>query len=507
MFQNTSIIKGRDLSHLELYKITNENEIHYQFQYQDGLNIDHLNFNPKGEDEPGGLYFCELKFLPKYLYKGCYIRRVLLDPDEDVYYINNKFKAKRIFVEPRMLISEFIIDDYSKCMNLVKINGLFLQFVPNELQTKELITIALQQNGFSLQFVIETFIDTAYEEFCKLAINQNPNTVQYIFKFADQLKGNLFQLCYYALNKDIHVLQFIPIELRNMDMYKILANNNGTNLRHIPDSYKTKEICNLAIINTPYAIEFIPDSKKTTELYKLLLSHNGIHIIYIPEKDRSYELCKIAVENNLHAITFVPKNMINIELCKICLNKDIKAFWYLEPVIPDTLYSDIIFEVIRTNPAIFEHIPKKHKNINFLKYAIYTDYSLFNKIEEDLITYDICLITVSGNGSMLQFVPNKFMTYDLCRLAITRTTDKMIITFVPFHLKSLELYRLAVQQNREALEYVPEFYKPEFLKTEFSESEFIKNHESQEILNNTIKKLENLQVSSFDTQMEIEINQ
>jgi len=42
------------------YKITNEKEYHYNFQYKDGLNEDTIKFNPSGECNIGGLYFIEL---------------------------------------------------------------------------------------------------------------------------------------------------------------------------------------------------------------------------------------------------------------------------------------------------------------------------------------------------------------------------------------------------------------------------------------------------------------
>ena len=39
------------------YKLTNETEKHHNFQYQDGLNVDTVEFNPVGKCSAGGLYF------------------------------------------------------------------------------------------------------------------------------------------------------------------------------------------------------------------------------------------------------------------------------------------------------------------------------------------------------------------------------------------------------------------------------------------------------------------
>ncbi|AGC01581.1 ankyrin repeat protein [Acanthamoeba polyphaga moumouvirus] len=67
-------------------KITNKDECHHGFQYQDGLNIleGKFNDNPKELWGPGRLYFTEAKYIHNYLYNGIHLRDVYLpksDPD------------------------------------------------------------------------------------------------------------------------------------------------------------------------------------------------------------------------------------------------------------------------------------------------------------------------------------------------------------------------------------------------------------------------------------------
>ncbi len=47
---------------LILIKLTNEFECHNGFSFKTGLNIDFIPFNPKGECQPGGIYFCNISF-------------------------------------------------------------------------------------------------------------------------------------------------------------------------------------------------------------------------------------------------------------------------------------------------------------------------------------------------------------------------------------------------------------------------------------------------------------
>nr|AEX63292.1 putative ankyrin repeat protein [Moumouvirus Monve] len=89
-------------------KITNKNECHHGFQYQDGLNIleGKFNDNPKELCVPGRLYFTEAKYIINYLDFGIYLRDVYLpksdpdfkmveDPNGDKYGANMIMLGKR----------------------------------------------------------------------------------------------------------------------------------------------------------------------------------------------------------------------------------------------------------------------------------------------------------------------------------------------------------------------------------------------------------------------------
>ena len=107
MSQNLSqyigkVIKGSELLSLlpdaKFYKITNESEKHFGFQYKDGWNKDHLPFNPSDSCSKGGLYFFSsdtIHTFMKYCPKGIkWIREVNLNEmtDVDIYIEKNKFE-------------------------------------------------------------------------------------------------------------------------------------------------------------------------------------------------------------------------------------------------------------------------------------------------------------------------------------------------------------------------------------------------------------------------------
>ena len=85
---------------MKYYKITNKDEKHNGMQYKTGLNVDILPFNPKGNCEPGGIYFSREDILA-FLDYGCWIREVKLPKDAQVYENPDKpkkWKANKVIL-------------------------------------------------------------------------------------------------------------------------------------------------------------------------------------------------------------------------------------------------------------------------------------------------------------------------------------------------------------------------------------------------------------------------
>lgn len=105
-------------------KLTNETELHHGFQFKDGLNIDTIPFNPNGECQPGGIYFCCERYVPSWIEYNpligvmCWIRDVIIPDDAAVYIEYSKAKADRIILGPR----KYIWTDKQLCSQIVKYN-------------------------------------------------------------------------------------------------------------------------------------------------------------------------------------------------------------------------------------------------------------------------------------------------------------------------------------------------------------------------------------------------
>ena len=60
------------------FKVTNQEECHHGMQYKTGLVKDHLSFSSTGSCVPGGLYFTTKEHIPKFYFRGVWIRPVTL---------------------------------------------------------------------------------------------------------------------------------------------------------------------------------------------------------------------------------------------------------------------------------------------------------------------------------------------------------------------------------------------------------------------------------------------
>lgn len=135
-------------------KLTNYLENHNGFQFQTGLNIDSVGWNDSGECEGGGIYFCEVGKLSRWLNYSrnsmIYYRLVTIPYDALVWVERDKFKANRIILGERHQISDLEEwNDLSYCMEAVRQNVCALEYV------SEIAKFYLEvgENGAALQYV------------------------------------------------------------------------------------------------------------------------------------------------------------------------------------------------------------------------------------------------------------------------------------------------------------------------------------------------------------------
>jgi hypothetical protein len=213
---------NQDINGHQFVKLTNSSEIHHSYQFQTGLNIDSIPFDPRGECRPGGIYFCSLDQLSLWLDYApdpmFYVRFVTLPNDAQVWIEKDKFKADRLILSDRVKIADLDIwADETYCLRAVQQNGRALQYVKNQTdainleavkqcpyaleyvnnQTNDICLEAVRRNGWALQYVNEQT-----EEICLIAVRQHGHALAYV-------KKQTPEICRVALQSDCYASKYV----------------------------------------------------------------------------------------------------------------------------------------------------------------------------------------------------------------------------------------------------------------------------------------------------------
>jgi hypothetical protein len=241
------------------YKFLNNNFTHHIFKYNLGLNIDSEKFNPTGECQKGGLYFCDVDNC--YLYYmdyGRYLAQIFIPDDAKIYIEKNKFKTDRLFINTITHFDDVSIEFW---INIIEDDGLALQFIKE--QTEEICKLAVQQDGVALQYVKEQS-----KEICKLAVQQDGDALEYV-------KEQSEEIC------------------------KLAVQHDGFALKYMKE--QTEEICKLAVQQCGLALAYVKEQSE--EICKLAVQEDGLALKYV--KEQTEEICKLAVRQNSLALQYV----------------------------------------------------------------------------------------------------------------------------------------------------------------------------------------------------------
>ena len=265
-----SLITGKILTNTRLVRLTNEHENHYDFQYQDGWNEDHLDFNPSNSCQAGGLYFCLPGLIRRFKNingNTHFVRIVTIDPDEPVWDEGNgKFKAKRIHLGPKNPISDFKItrDDY---LTAVTQNGRALYYVPEELKDHDMCVAAVTQYGYTLGYVPRELMDS--------------------------------EMCLAAVTQDGGSLEYVPMELRDRKVCLAAVTQYGCALQHVPDELRDREVCLASVTQYGWVLQHVPVELRDREVCLAAVTQKGNALVYVPNDLRDRDMCLAAGDSEM----------------------------------------------------------------------------------------------------------------------------------------------------------------------------------------------------------------
>jgi hypothetical protein len=158
------------------------------------------------------------------------------------------------------------------------------------------------------------------------------------------------------------------------------------------------------------------------DVQKILENKN--HYPSLPERHRTATVSTVAVLASGHNQEYVPEAVLNKEICRAALtSKDVAC-----TVLPHIPYPDVQKEAVRQ--FISSGTPA------FVAYSFV-----------DITDMQTAKEAVKADAYCLQFVPDKLITANLCKMALQHPdADKKVLVFIPERFHTPEIEKLAKEQ-------------------------------------------------------------
>jgi hypothetical protein len=160
------------------------------------------------------------------------------------------------------------------------------------------------------------------------------------------------ELCLTAMVAYYNILEFIPNHFKTSEFYLKYVKkdvNSRTTLYRIPEEFKTEEVCLLSIEKSENSFEYTPDHFKTEEFNMKALKINNYAFVYMKNHHRTEKLCLEAVKLNEYLIRFVPHKLKTREICEIAVKNHIEK-----------INENKELHIFKSMP---QHIPKEFKDL------------------------------------------------------------------------------------------------------------------------------------------------
>ena len=347
--------------------------------------------------------------------------------------------------------------DRSLALKMVKINGMALSLVPDDMLDRDIILEAVKEDGLVLEIVPKNKIDKeiALEAVkCKkvtdvvesvllripeelldsvifLEAIKNSNDVAEMFETMILYKGQLIyglidgKIALEMVKKDGKALKCIPDEMIN-EKILLEAIKNGCEVddmvftvEHLPDldlpakndllvkmSKLNAEVLSGVSSDYEYAFDVSEGEANKNIKYIVLetVRQNGLALKFVSNEKIDKEMALEAVKQNGLALEFVPSEMINKE---------------------------IALEAVKQNGLALKFVPS------------------------EMIDKEIALEAVRQNGLALEFVPSEIMDEEIALEAVRQ--NGLALKFVLGKVMNGNIAAQGIKQNIEALKYLKEY--------------------------------------------------
>lgn len=311
-----------------------------------------------------------------------------------------------------------------------------------------------------------------YKSFCKEISKKNPKMIQYIDFMHYSLTNSIIDedFCNELLKTDKpHLIKLsdIPKNLITKEISEFCLMHNEANLNDLLFVHKdclTRELCIKAVKYNAFNLKYIPetmiDEKFCDELMKTW-NPGSIYLPRIPDKYKTKKLVDFCLTFNINNIVNVSPEYLTKEIVEKMFKT--RSFFDIHDDKNDFL------SLIPQEWITSEMIEKATVHLN-------DNYDFIKKMPEDKLNQKICNTCASyinwhpygsKKGRKLEsFIPEKFITYDICRIFIKGYKS---IYEIPLKCMTKELYN-------EIKKIIKKYWSEENDENMIKFEEYIKNN-------------------------------
>ncbi len=253
--------------------------------------------------------------------------------------------------------------------------------------------------------------------------------------------------------------RFTIIDLNNYGVY-------DKNNKPLFDNQLFKRFISINSCN----IKFIADPKD--DLQEIAVKNNPYSLKYI--KDPCYKVCLEAVTICGNALEFIDE--YSFELCLSALKNDGLSVRFLNKYNIDTTELDLLInEAVESDPNALQHVDAKY------------------------ITFELCKKAVTQNGLSIRFVPIIDKYTDLCMMAIQQNPSA--IRFIEHQYINQEMCDFAIKIDPNAIKYICNKYQTKemcirALSHDHTNTAYINSNTMSDIVGNVCSNM--LQLYSYN---------
>lgn len=220
-----------------------------------------------------------------------------------------------------------------------------------------------------------------------------------------------------------------------------LVKNNGLLLQYLDE--KSQLVCNTALENNGLALQYIPKNLIDQEMCIKAISQNALALQFVPEKLMNETIITFALFKNGLALKFVPDNLKNNFYSEEAMKNNPNALQFVkelhqtEDIILNAVEKDgllLRYAYMKSKEACVKAIKNNREAGNYIPDYLINDNDLIKLLMmEDLLkqngmllkdfdnpSIEMCKIAVEQNGYAIMYVPKNNQTLELCILAVSK---------------------------------------------------------------------------------------